>query len=63
MFNKAHMEASTDCQQQLRLGNTEMRQVYGVHHYHLLICDALGLDHTWYAVVDSVKNDERAHAP
>jgi transposase len=48
---------------QVRLGNTEMRQVYGVHHYHLMICDALGLDHTWYAVVDSVKNDERAHSP
>jgi transposase len=47
----------------LRLGNTEIRQVYGVHRYHLMICDALGLDHTWYEVVDSVENDERAHAP
>jgi hypothetical protein len=38
---------------QLRLGNAEIRQVYGVHHYHLMVCDALGLDHAWYAVADS----------
>jgi hypothetical protein len=36
-----------------RLGNAEMRQVYGVNVYHLLVCNALGLDPTWYAVVDS----------
>jgi hypothetical protein len=38
---------------QLRLGNTESRQVYGMQPYHRLVCDALGLDHTWYEVVDS----------
>jgi transposase len=38
---------------QLRLGNAEIRQVYGVHPYHLMVCDALGLHHTWYAVADS----------
>jgi hypothetical protein len=38
---------------QLRLGNAEIRQVYGVHPYHLMVCEALGLDHTWYAVADS----------
>jgi hypothetical protein len=38
---------------QFRLGATELRQMYGVHHYHLLVCDALGLDHTWYEAVDS----------
>jgi hypothetical protein len=37
----------------LRLGNAEMRQVYGLNDYHLMVCDALGLDHTWYEVVDS----------
>ncbi len=36
-----------------RLGDSAMRQVYGVCHYHLMICDALGLEHAWYAVVDS----------
>jgi hypothetical protein len=38
---------------QLRLGNAEMRQVYGLNDYHLMVCDALGLDHTWYEAVDS----------
>jgi len=38
---------------QLRLGNAQIRQLYGVHHYHLMVCDALGLDHTRYAVADS----------
>jgi len=37
--------------------------VYGLHYYHLTICDALGLDYTWYEVVDSVKKDERAYTP
>jgi hypothetical protein len=37
----------------LSLSNAEMRQVYGIHHYHLMVCEALGLDHTWYEVVDS----------
>lgn len=38
---------------QFRLGTTEIHQMYGVQHYHLLVCDALGLDHTWYAAADS----------
>ena len=38
---------------QLRLGNSESRQVYGVPPYHLMVCEALGLDHTWYEVADS----------
>jgi len=37
----------------VRLGNAEMRQIYGVNASHLMICEALGLDHTWYDVVDS----------
>jgi hypothetical protein len=37
----------------LRLGNVEMRQVYGVNAYHLMVCKALGLDYTWYEEVDS----------
>jgi hypothetical protein len=37
----------------LRLGNAEMRQVYGLNDYHLMVCEALGLDHTWYEGVDS----------
>ncbi|HEX9871531.1 MAG TPA: hypothetical protein VGC99_23595 [Candidatus Tectomicrobia bacterium] len=38
---------------QLRLGTTEIRQMYGVHQYHLLACEALGLDHIWYEAADS----------
>jgi hypothetical protein len=34
-----------------------------MHRYHLMICAALGLDHTWYEVIDSVKKDERAYTP
>jgi transposase len=37
----------------LRLGNAEMRQVYGLNDDHLMVCEALGLGHTWYEVVDS----------
>src|SRR2546430_14470703 len=37
----------------LGLGDAEMRQMYGVHDYHLMGCDALGLDHIRYEVVDS----------
>jgi transposase len=36
-----------------RLGNAEMRQLYGLNDSHLMVCEALGLDHTWYEVVDS----------
>jgi transposase len=38
---------------QVRLENTAIRQVYGVHDYHLMVCEALGLDHPWYAVTSS----------
>jgi hypothetical protein len=37
----------------LRSGNVELQQVYGVNAYHLMVCEALGLDHTWYEVTDS----------
>ncbi len=33
---------------QFWLGDHEVVQVYGVQLHHLLICDALGLDHSWY---------------
>jgi transposase len=35
---------------QLRLGEQEVTQLSGVHPHHLLVCDALGLDSSWYAV-------------
>jgi hypothetical protein len=30
-------------------------QIAGVQPYHLLVCDALGLDSSWYAVPSSPK--------
>ena len=35
---------------QLWIGDQEVEQIYGVHPHHLLLCDALGLDSSWYAV-------------
>ena len=39
----------------LGLENVEMRQVYGVNAYHLMVGEALGLDHAWYEVADSAE--------
>jgi len=30
------------------IGEHEVEQIYGVQPHHLLLCDALGLDHAWY---------------
>ena len=35
---------------QFWIDEQEVAQVYGVQPYHLLICDALGLDYSWYEV-------------
>ena len=32
----------------IRVETTEVYQMYGIHAYHLRVCDALGLDHVWY---------------
>jgi transposase len=45
----------------LQIDTTEVHQVYGIHEYHLLVCDALGLDHTWYEAPTAHKNVERAY--
>src|SRR4029434_2113216 len=34
----------------LWIDEQEVAQFSGVHPYHLLVCDALGLDASWYAV-------------
>jgi transposase len=33
---------------QLEVDGQQIEQMYGVQPYHLLLCDALGLDHAWY---------------
>jgi hypothetical protein len=38
-------------------------QLYGVQPHHLLICEALGLDHAWYAVPSAHKIDQFSQSP
>lgn len=48
---------------QFSVGNHEVAQVYGLQPHHLLICDALGLDHTWYEVPSVHKIDQFSQSP
>ena len=41
---------------QLLIGRQEVEQVYGIQPHHLLVCHALGLDSSWYAVPSAQKN-------
>jgi hypothetical protein len=40
----------------LSIGDQAIEQIYGVQPHHLLLCDALGLDASWYAVPSTQKN-------
>jgi transposase len=48
---------------QFWLGDHEVAQVYGVQPHHLLICEALGLDHAWYEAPSAHKTDQFSQAP
>ena len=48
---------------QLWLGHHEVVQLYGIQPHHLLICDALGLDHSWYAAPSVQKTDQFSQNP
>ena len=48
---------------QFWLGDHEVAQVYGVQPHHLLICDALGLDHAWYEAPSVHKTDQFSQTP
>jgi hypothetical protein len=48
---------------QLRLGDQEGGQLYGVQPHHLLVCDALGLDHSWYEMPSAHKIDQFSQSP
>ena len=39
------------------IGDHEVAQMYGLQPHHLLICDALGLDHSWYEVLSAHEID------
>jgi transposase len=48
---------------QLRIGEQEVTQLSGVQPHHLLVCDALGLDSSWYAVPSIQKNGRDIPTP
>ena len=48
---------------QLWIDEQEVEQIYGVQPHHLLVCDALGLDSSWYAVPSAQKNGRDIQTP
>ena len=48
---------------QLWIGDQEVEQIYGVQPHHWLVCDALGLDSSWYAMPSGQKNDRDSQTP
>ena len=48
---------------QLEIDEQEVEQIYGVQPHHLLLCDALGLDASWYAVPLAQKNGRDIQTP
>jgi transposase len=48
---------------QFQLGEQEGEQVYGVQPHHLLCCDALGLDRSWYEAPSAQKSGRGIQTP
>ena len=48
---------------QLAIGDQEVEQVYGVQSHHLLLCDALGLDRSWYTAPSAQKSARGIQTP
>jgi transposase len=48
---------------QFWIGQPEVVQIAGVQPHHLLICDALGLDHSWYEAPSAPKIDQFSQSP
>jgi hypothetical protein len=48
---------------QLRIEEHEVTQLSGVQPHHLLVCDVLGLDSSWYAVPSIQKNGRDIQTP
>src|SRR5262249_47815887 len=48
---------------QLGVDDQQVEQIYGVQPYHLLLCDALGLDHAWYEAPGAYKIDQVSQTP
>jgi hypothetical protein len=41
---------------QLRMDNTTVQHIYGVQTHHPMVCDALGIDRTWYGGASHQEN-------
>ena len=48
---------------QLRIEEQEVAQLSGIQPHHRLVCDALGLDASWYAVPSAQKNGRDSQTP
>jgi hypothetical protein len=48
---------------QCEVAEQQIAPIYGVQPHHWLICDALGLDHAWYAVPSAHKTDQFSQTP
>ena len=48
---------------QFGIGDQEVMQVYSIQPYHLLSCDALGLDSSWYEAPLAHKNGRFSQSP
>jgi hypothetical protein len=48
---------------QFWIGEHEVGQIAGVQPHHLLICDALGVDHAWYEAPSVPKIDQFNQSP
>jgi transposase len=48
---------------QLVIGDQEVEQIYGGQPYHLMFCDALGLNHSWYEAPSAQKNGTDIQTP
>jgi transposase len=48
---------------QLGIDDQQIEQLYGVQPHHLLLCDALGLNHSWYEVPSAQKNGTDIQTP
>ena len=48
---------------QLVIDDQEVEQIYGVQPHHLLLCDALGLDRSWYTAPSAQKSARGIQTP
>jgi transposase len=48
---------------QVGVDDQQVEQIYGIQPHHLLLCDALGLDHSWYEAPLTHKIDQFSQTP